>query len=142
MSNKKEHKKVQVVVIDTARSPFQLLLLQTKEDRQCIWQNITGSVDEGETFHKAALRELKEETGLRADSLIDLDLSYEYHDRWDRDVHEQVYLCKLSFTPEKIDLSEEHQDYKWVSVESVQEQTYRYPSNFESFKKALERSSH
>ncbi|MFZ9000435.1 MAG: NUDIX domain-containing protein [Bacteriovoracaceae bacterium] len=137
MSEKKEHRKVQVVIIDTTRTPFHLLLLQTKKERDCFWQNVTGSVDEKETFHRAALRELKEETGLDGVSLIDLDLSFKFHDRWNRDIHEQVYLCPLIHTPEEILISEEHQNYKWVSVEKIQKSSFGHKSNFESFQKAI-----
>lgn len=128
------HKKVQVVVIDKARAPKQLLLLQTKKERGSFWQNITGSLEEGETFYKGALRELKEETGIEASSLIDLDLGFKFKDRWEKDVLEQVYLCPLEETPKEIKISElEHQDYKWISIDKVKNEHFKYPSNYEAF---------
>ncbi|MDH5581101.1 MAG: NUDIX domain-containing protein [Bdellovibrionales bacterium] len=137
MTDKKEHRKVQVVIIDTSRTPFHLLLLQTKEERDHVWQNVTGSVDNNETFHQAALRELKEETGISNQALIDLDLSFKFHDRWNRDIHEQVYLCRLHSTPEEIKLSDEHQNYKWISIEKVQINSFGHESNFKSFQNAM-----
>jgi dihydroneopterin triphosphate diphosphatase len=42
------------------------------------WQSVTGSLEPGETPWDAAVRELAEETGLRADGLVDLKLSQRF----------------------------------------------------------------
>lgn len=44
---------------------LQVLLLE-RADKAGFWQSVTGSVEEGETPYQAAIREVKEETGLRA----------------------------------------------------------------------------
>ena len=53
------HPKVQVVIFS---APGQVLLLQTTTLRGSFWQNVTGSVEPGETTLAAAARELYEET--------------------------------------------------------------------------------
>jgi dihydroneopterin triphosphate diphosphatase len=42
------------------------------------WQSVTGSLEPGERPWDAAVRELAEETGLRADGLVDLKLSQRF----------------------------------------------------------------
>jgi hypothetical protein len=53
MSNKE---KVQVVVLAQLGQTLEALLLKTNEQRGLFWQNITGSVERGESFSKAAER--------------------------------------------------------------------------------------
>ena len=90
------HKKVQVII--TARDPegsWSALILKTNKDRGQFWQNVTGSVDEGESFEEAALREAQEETGLEIEKIVEFDgleLSFEFKDRWKKNVHEECFL--------------------------------------------------
>ncbi len=52
-----------LVVIHT--SALEALLIE-RADRPGFWQSVTGSLDEGETCHETALREVGEETGIDA----------------------------------------------------------------------------
>ena len=132
---KKQREKVQVIVI--AENDLLLLEFNTNERRNYHgFQNITGGVDPGETFTVAALRELREETGVEAD-VIELDLEFRYIDRWDHAVREKVYLCVLAKKP-TIKISEEHLSYKWIPLEKVHASDYLFSSNFEAFEIAKE----
>ncbi len=130
-----EKRKAQIVII----AKNQLLLLQTAKARgvEPFWQNITGSVEESEDFLTGALRELHEETGIKAQSLIDLGLVFSFTDRFNKLAREK---CFLYFSPKPVDiqLSEEHQNFKWIEISKVREIDFKYPSNFEAFKKSLE----
>ena len=129
-----EKRKAQVVII----AKNQLLLLETAKSRGDIfWQNVTGSVEENEDFLIGALREVQEETGIQAQSLIDLGLVFSFVDRFNKTVREKCYLCFLTKTPD-IKLSDEHQNYKWIDITKVKDTDYKFPSNFEAFKKSLE----
>lgn len=128
-----EKRKVQVVII----AKNQLLLLQVKNRGDTFWQNITGSVEDNEDFLIGALRETEEETGIKAPSLIDLGLVFSFTDRFQKVVREKCYLLYLPKIPDVV-LSEEHQDFKWIELNKVKETDYKYPSNFEAFKKSIE----
>ncbi|MDD0852582.1 NUDIX domain-containing protein [Halobacteriovorax sp. GB3] len=131
-------KKVQVIIFAKKETEIVLLLLQTRPDRNEHWQNITGGVDEGETFERAAQRELQEETGIVSE-LRELDLEFNFHDRWGKDVLEKVYFQLLDQVPQNITLCEkEHQAYKWLPISDVTKNHFGYPSNFEAFSKAKE----
>ncbi|PIK14751.1 NUDIX domain-containing protein [Halobacteriovorax sp. JY17] len=126
------HRKIQVVVIG-GENLNKLLLLQTNTDRDEYWQNVTGSVDEGETFYSAAKRELEEETGIVA-TLVELNLQFEFTDRWKKDVLEKVFLAKVEEEEIEIKISrEEHQDYKWLLLKEVTRESFGYESNWKSF---------
>lgn len=100
------------------------------------FQNITGSVEENESFDEAAARELNEEIGVNA-KLIDINHSFQFKDRFGFEVLEKVFLCELDKIPE-IKLSHEHQAFKWIPINKVTPNDFVFPTNFEAFKKALE----
>lgn len=132
---KKTREKVQVIVI--AQREVLLLEFNTNERHNYHgFQNITGGVDAGETFTVAALRELREETGVEAD-VIELDLEFNFVDRWNKSVREKVFLCLLKKKPD-IRISEEHLSFKWVPLDLIHAGDYLFSSNFEAFLKARE----
>ena len=135
----KRHKKVQVVVFATHQNKIYLLRLQTNKKRGHFWQNITGSVDAEESFKDAAVRETSEETNISAkkESFIKLDLEYEFHDQWQRDVKEKCFLLKLDHREDVIIDSKEHSHYEWKLVDNVTEKDFRFPSNYEVFQEGL-----
>lgn len=125
--------KAQVVVYATQQNKKHILLLQTGSDRDGIWQNVTGSIDAGESFEEGAKRELFEETAIRAE-VISTNLEYRFFDRWKKNVIEKVFYIQLDKIP-VVTISEEHQNYKWVLVNEVTKDDFGYPSNFEAFLK-------
>ena len=129
-----EKRKAQVVII----AKNQLLLLETAKSRgDVFWQNVTGSVEENEDFLIGAIREVEEETGITAQSLIDLGLVFTFTDRFNKLAREKCYLLYLPKVPE-IKISNEHQSFKWVDITKVKDSDYKFPSNYEAFKKSLE----
>ncbi len=138
MSEKKIKKKVQVVVIFWGKQEVLLLEFNSNKNQGPIgFQNITGSVEEGEDFLTAAKRELEEEIGV-VQNVIDLEMEHSFKNRWDEDslVVEKTFLCLLKTKP-SIVISEEHQGYKWVNAHETKEADYTFPSNFLALKKAL-----
>ena len=135
------HRKVQVVIAAISQAnQFDLLLLKTNEKRGEFWQNVTGSVEKKETFEEAALREAMEETDLKIESIVemlDLEQSFSFVDRWERKVEEECFLFVLDKSWNvKID-PKEHQDYKWVALETVGKDSVKFPSNYEAIEKSI-----
>ncbi len=128
-------RKVQVVVFRKSNNKIYCLLLKTKPERGSFWQNITGSVDEGETFVDAAKRELFEETGIHS-HVSQIDYQIEFFDRWKRNVVEKCYFA-FSDSPDILISPDEHTEYKWVEVQQMTSDEFHFETNHEAFTRAL-----
>lgn len=134
-------KKAQVILaaIDETSQSFQFLLLQTNERRGKFWQNVTGKIEDEETFEEGGLREAMEETQLNIESIVDivdLGLSYEFVDQHGRKVHEKSFLIILDQKWDvKID-PKEHIAYKWINTDEVEDGVVKFRSNYETLEKA------
>ena len=79
-----------------------------------------------------------EETGIQMQSLQEINLSFEFMDRWGRQVEEKVYLAVIDKAPAKIKLQpEEHDEYKWLPVDNVSEGQFGHKSNYRALVSAL-----
>lgn len=74
-----------------------------------------GGLEEGESFEQAAIREVKEETGVNI-KLKDLEIiRRRKHNLPDRSIEGAVYKIKLPLANIDIALSDEHDEYYWIS---------------------------
>jgi 8-oxo-dGTP pyrophosphatase MutT (NUDIX family) len=133
MNPAEKHHKVQVVLF--CEETQSILMLLTTPQRGSIWQNVTGSVEAGETFAQAALRELHEETGLVLDpeQLEDLSWSFSFIDSKGRDVEEH---CFLALAPKKFNAvvdKKEHLRLWWKKIKYINDKDFGFPSNYEAF---------
>jgi len=81
-----------------------------------------GLVDPGESELNAVVRELKEETGIIADS-GSFKLAYtktEFFDAEQKSVIKSLYILHLPTTPEVV-ISWEHASYEWVPLATLEE---------------------
>jgi 8-oxo-dGTP pyrophosphatase MutT (NUDIX family) len=132
MPKLKIKQKVQIVVMTND----EVLLLKYTEKNGGIWQNATGSVEKNESFKEAAKRELWEETGIE-NEVTELPMVIKFHDRWGYDVEEKVFKCSLK-KKTKITLSDEHEDYKWVELNSLTASHYGFENHFKAITIAKE----
>lgn len=134
-------KKVQVILaaIDASSQDFKLLLLQTNEKRGKFWQNVTGKIEGNETFEEGGLREAIEETQLKIESIvdiIDLGMSFDFTDQRGRKVHEKCFLIILDKLWDVVIDPKEHQSFKWVNQDDIEEGIVKFRSNLEALEKA------
>ncbi|MBI79673.1 MAG: dihydroneopterin triphosphate diphosphatase [Pseudomonadota bacterium] len=131
-----------LVVIYTFYMDF-LLLERTHPVN--FWQSVTGTICWNEDPHDAAIREVKEETGLSSESIIDAKLKNkfsilpEWKDRYDPKVNfntEHLWYLKI---PQKVSIDlcyKEHKSYKWVKSEQALKMVQSW-TNKEAIKRLL-----
>jgi dATP pyrophosphohydrolase len=140
MANKIKKAQVVIATLDPTSQCFLFLLLQTNERRGSFWQNVTGKLEENETYEEGALREATEETKLKIESIIEmvsLNLVYEFVDQRERKVQEH---CFLFLFDQKWDVTidpHEHQNYKWVPLEQISRESVKHLSNYECLEKSI-----
>jgi len=95
-----------------------LIIQRSKDDHwPLIHEFPRGKCDKGDknNLKKCLKREVKEETGLDVEVIKYID-KYEYiADEGKRKSTQYNYLCIMKNPKQKIKLSKEHQDYRWVS---------------------------
>ncbi len=88
------------------------------------WDLAKGKLEPGETEKEAALRELKEETGLEArlDEGFKEELFYMFRDPQGALVDKKVTFFLGEARSSKVRLSYEHKDYSWLPYEEAVKQ--------------------
>ena len=83
-----------------------------------LWQGVAGKIEKGESSSEAAVRELKEETGLSPVNIFVADhVSRFYEVRGDR--INLVPVFGIEVDSENVILSEEHISYKWADIDEA-----------------------
>lgn len=138
----KQPRSAQVVVFAEAEGQRQYLLLKRIASHGAFWQSVTGSLEEGETHAQAAVREVREETGIetREKDLIELgvinvfEIALNWRAKYAPGVvtnEEVCYALKVDKCEIKID-AREHEDYIWVDGETAARMLY-WESNKRAF---------
>jgi len=89
------------------------LVLILKKDGK--WMLPGGRLEENETWREGLRREVKEETGITEfsiEKILDVDTSDS------QETYIVTFFCRLEKYP-KITLSDEHQDYVWLSLADI-----------------------
>ena len=84
-----------------------------------VWCQVAGKLEEGETAWRAALRELKEETGLTPQTLFSADICEQFYEP-DQDAITMapVFLAIIG-ADDEVRLNEEHTEFCWVSFDQA-----------------------
>ena len=83
-----------------------------------LWQGVAGKIEDGETAPEAAIRELREETGLDPVNMFVADhISRFYEVHGDR--VNLVPVFGMEVDSDEVMLSEEHVDFKWVTIKEA-----------------------
>jgi len=81
-----------------------------------LWQQVAGKIEKGETAPRAALREIKEETGILPKALYSADIVEAFYEDNHKCIHIIPVFAAIADPKAQVILSEEHSEYKWVSA--------------------------
>ena len=99
-----------------------------------------GKVDPGEFFDTALIREFKEETDLEVqiESLFEVVQDEFISRRTNRPINTVQLMMNLEIISGEVQISDEHDDFKWVSVKDLKE-LYNEDMLTPTLKKTLEK---
>ena len=102
------------------KSYWEFLLLKRSKNVTYpgIWQGVTGKIENSELPYKAALRELKEETGLKAEKLWTIDKVNTFYDA-EENIMTLVPVFGVVVNSINVLLSREHSEYKWCDIDET-----------------------
>ena len=109
-----------IAYYDDKKSDWKFLLLKRSEDipnqrYPGIWQGVTGKIESSELPYKTALRELTEETGLKAEKLWTIDKVNTFYDAG-KNIMTLVPVFGVVVNSVNVLLSREHSEYKWCDI--------------------------
>jgi 8-oxo-dGTP pyrophosphatase MutT (NUDIX family) len=104
-------------VLIVVRRGDEYLVVHRSPGGGAYWHQIAGGVEEGETFAEAAVRELREETGLEA-GIAPLDSPFRYES-----VRVETFIVDAPPGWEPT-LDWEHDNYRWLPREEAADLVY------------------
>ena len=125
---------VDVYVVRPWAPEWRVLVLQRALDTRCpmAWETVHGRIEPGERPENAALRELREETGLEAVRLYNLTVQPFYLHGMGA-VQLAVVFAAFVDEPATITLGSEHQRAEWLTVDEALER-FQWPREREALR--------
>ena len=111
---------VDVYVIRPLPEGWQVLVVQRALDTRCpgAWETVHGHIEVDERPEVAAVREIREETGLEIDRLYNVTVQPFYLHKLET-VQLAVVFAAFVAEPAEVKLAEEHQKFEWLSVDDA-----------------------
>ena len=118
---------VDVYVIDPHGSPWCALALKRGTGTRCpgAWEAVHGHVEDGETPEDAAIREVREETGLTIERLYNVTV-HAFYLHQTNTVEMAVVFCAFASSEAPVRLGREHVDHEWLPLDEAAER-YLWP---------------
>ncbi len=83
-----------------------------------LWQGVAGKIEKNEFAWQAALRELKEETGLKAHKIFVADYVSTFYEKHGDRIN-LIPVFGIEVKNKKVIISKEHCKYKWLSFKKA-----------------------
>ncbi len=113
MNDKNARQLVSRVVV-THKDKVLMLRRSETDSRSGFWEFPGGAVDPGESFEEGAIRETQEEAGITLD-----DLTFEHSESYEVNGTKRIAaVFRSEVQNTAVTLSEEHDDFTWVDVNS------------------------
>ena len=111
---------IELFVIRHNGGDWRVLTLQRAADgkRPGSWETVYGKIDAREKPEKAAVRELREETGLEPQSLYNVTVS-SFYLRATNTIEMCITFAAFVSEDSDVTLSEEHQRFEWLSLDDA-----------------------
>ncbi|MEM2089976.1 MAG: NUDIX domain-containing protein [Candidatus Pacearchaeota archaeon] len=117
---------------------YLLLYRAPHENFKSLWDFPRGNVEEGENEKQAAIREIKEETGITDLKFYNFKSSFQFFYKFKGELIKKYVIYLLAETSRQdVKLSHEHQNYKWATFEEALE-LLTHENSKESLRKAHE----
>ena len=100
---------------------WQVLLLRRLESLEGAWCQVAGKLEAGETAWQAALREIREETGLVPDSLYSADVCEQFYETHRDSIWVAPVFVGFVTSRQEVRLNPEHDAFKWVGFDEAEE---------------------
>ena len=97
---------------------FLLLKRSRTKIYEYLWQGVAGKIEKNELAWQAALRELKEETGLTAQRMFVADYVSKFYEKHGDRIN-LVPVFGIEVKNKKVLLSEEHCNFKWLNFKKA-----------------------
>jgi len=125
---------IDVYVIRPLRDGWRVLVLQRALDTRCptAWEAVHGHIEAGEEPEDAALREVREETGLETARLYNVTVQPFYLHR-SHTVQLAVVFAAFVDEPAPLTLGSEHQRGEWLSVDAALDR-FQWPREREALR--------
>lgn len=109
---------VVVLIVRPHKDGYQLLLARRAEEQYMggTWQLIAGGVKPGEPAWQAALREMREETGLVPVEFFRLSTLTSFYRPDDDSLNIAPMFCAVVDADAVVSIDAEHTDYEWVPL--------------------------
>jgi 8-oxo-dGTP pyrophosphatase MutT (NUDIX family) len=111
---------VDVFVIRPVHPEWRVLVLQRAAETRCpgAWETIHGRIEEGERPEHAALREVREESGLEASRLYSITV-HPFYLHAQQTVQLAIVFAAFVEEPAEVAIGPEHRAHAWLSVEAA-----------------------
>jgi 8-oxo-dGTP pyrophosphatase MutT (NUDIX family) len=129
---------VDVFAIRPLAAGWRVLALQRANDTRCpsAWEPVHGHVEPAEEPEDAALRELREETGLSAERLYVVRVQ-PFYVRRTRTLQLAVVFAAFVAEPDDVTIGPEHQRFEWLSVDDALAR-FAFPAERASLREIVE----
>lgn len=110
---------VSVIVLRNKAGEVDTLLMKRKQSPEGTWCQVAGRLEKAETGWQAALREMKEETGLEPTDFYSTDYCEQYYSADKNEI--EIVPVFVAYVDElaEVRLNDEHSDYEWLDIEAA-----------------------
>jgi 8-oxo-dGTP pyrophosphatase MutT (NUDIX family) len=116
---------IDVYVVAPGSPEWSVLALQRSLETRCpaAWETVHGRIERGEEPEEAAVREVREETGLVVQRLYNVTVQPFYLHRT-HTVELAVVFAAFVHATAPVVLGEEHMHYEWLSPEAAEDRFF------------------